>query len=438
MYASGQIGLTSNEYRDALVFLAGEEGYALLATASALPEDRLVRITTLRRKHPPEIVQVAVEQLELRRRAKAKFSNAASMFFTPEGLEQSTSESIAEFRASRFPLNAPILDACCGIGGDAIALSRRAKVLSVDFDPAVAFCAQRNALLSQEEAGARSQIEVLCADAVSLDLAELRKSDVQFAFFDPSRRADSRAGGRKRVADSRDYSPPLNWTTQLREHFAGTAVKVSPAIDDETLLAMGGRVEFISDRGECKEAVLWFDELARDFPSLPPISYEMRGFQTDAKYSATLLRPETPPVTLQPFECSPILLSEPQEWLYEPDPAVIRAHLLPELGGILGAALIDFSIAYMTAPKEIETPFASSYKIMETLPFNLKLIQAKLRQLGGKITVVKKRGVIHEPDQVRKSLKPCGEAEFTLVLTHRGEKQIAMICEPRNKTQNQS
>ncbi len=426
--------MTANEYRDALEFLANDEGVALLASASALPEDRLVRITTLRRKFPPEIVQVAVEQLELRRRAKAKFSNAASMFFTPEGLEQSTSESLAAYRASRFPLNSPILDACCGIGGDAVALSRRARVLSVDSDPAVAFCAQHNVALSQKEVGDRSQTEVLCANAISLDLAALRKNDVQFAFFDPSRRADSRAGGRKRVANSREYSPPLSWTNHLREHFAGTAVKVSPAIDDETLLATGGRVEFISDRGECKEAALWFDDLAKDFPSLPPISYEMIGFQSDAKYSATLLRPGTPPVTLHPFECPPILLSDPQEWLYEPDPAVIRAHLLPELGSIIGASLIDFSIAYMTASKEIEIPFASSYKIIETLPFNFKLIQAKLRQLGGKITVVKKRGVIHEPDQVRKSLKPCGEAEYTLVLTHRGEKQIAMICEPLNKT----
>lgn len=426
--------MTAYEYRDALEFLASDEGVALLATASALPQDRLVRITTLRRKYPPEIVQVAVEQLELRRRAKAKFSNAASMFFTPEGLEQSTSESIAEFRASRFPLNSPILDACCGVGGDAVALSRRAKVLSVDSDPAVAFCARHNVSLSQEEVGYASQTEVLCANVIGLDLAALKKSDIQFAFFDPSRRADSRAGGRKRVADSREYSPPLSWTTQLRAHFAGTAVKVSPAIDDETLLTTGGRVEFISDRGECKEAILWFDDLARDFPALPPISYEMSGFRPDAKYSATLLRPGIPPMTLLPFECSPILVSEPQEWLYEPDPAVIRAHLLPELGSMLEASLIDFSIAYMTAPKEIETPFASAYKILETLPFNFKLIQAKLRQLGGKITVVKKRGVIHEPDQVRKSLKPCGEAEYTLVLTHRGEKQIAMICEPRNKT----
>ncbi len=425
--------MTPNEYRDSLEFLASESGFELLATALTLPEDRLVRITTLRRKYPPETVQVAVEQLELRRRAKAKFSNADSMFFTPEGLEQSTSEGVAEFRASRFPLDSPILDACCGIGGDAVALSRRAKVLSVDSDPAVAFCAQHNVSLPVGNTDSRSQSKVLCADATGLDLADLRKSGIRFAFFDPSRRADSRAGGRKRVADSREYSPPLSWTSQLREHFAGTAVKVSPAIDDETLLASGGRVEFISDRGECKEAVLWFDELSRGFPAVLPISYEMSGFRSDAKYSATLLRPGTPPVTLHPFECSPILLSEPQKWLYEPDPAVIRAHLLPELGSILGASLIDFSIAYMTAPKEFETPFASSYKIIVTLPFNFKLIQAKLRQLGGKITVVKKRGVIHEPDQVRKSLKPCGEAEYTLVLTHRGEKQIAMICEPRNK-----
>ena len=64
--------------------------------------------------------------------------------------------------------------------------------------------------------------------------------------------------GRRRVSDPDDYQPPLRWLATLRDYFESVAVKVSPAIDDEAFAYPDVHVEFISDRGECKEAVLWF------------------------------------------------------------------------------------------------------------------------------------------------------------------------------------
>src|SRR5689334_1647968 len=87
-----------------LAWLATDAGCDLLAEAALLPSDRLTRLSRLRKRISVAKASAAVELLELRRRAHAKFADAASLFFTAEGLEQSTGEAIARYRASRFPL----------------------------------------------------------------------------------------------------------------------------------------------------------------------------------------------------------------------------------------------------------------------------------------------------------------------------------------------
>src|SRR5436309_7280206 len=109
-------------------FLRSAKGADLLAEASNLPPDELTRISHLRKFHPPARVAAAIELLNLRVRARAKFSRADEMFFTREGLEQSSSEAVAKWGAARFPEGATILDLCCGIGGDAVALASRGDV----------------------------------------------------------------------------------------------------------------------------------------------------------------------------------------------------------------------------------------------------------------------------------------------------------------------
>jgi hypothetical protein len=433
-----------NETRaGALAWLATEAGRAALDAAAQLPPDRLTRLERLRRRYPATIAAVAVELLELRQRARRKFARADAMFFTPEGLEQSTGEAIARYRASRFPADIPILDACCGIGGDALALSERATVLAVDRNPAAAVCTGTNRALTprpplrsirQEAKGRRQEqahrslagggrsgysLYTLCADVTALDLARLRSAGVRSAFFDPSRRMDRPTGGRRRARSAEDYAPPLSWLDTLRAHFPFVAVKVSPAIDDAALNRYPA-VEFISESGECKEATLWFGEAARTFAG---------ASERVAPYLATVLRPGAPPETLTPLGGDPIEIAPPLAWLYEPDPAVIRAHLVPELAHRIGARLLDSQIAYLTSDTHTPSPFATAYRLREWLPFNLKNIQARLRSLGGRIVAVKKRGVPFEPDEIRKKLADAGDTPVVLVLTRSKETAIAILCE---------
>ena len=92
----------------------------------------------LRKRYPIEIAKAALETAILRQKAASKFQNAARMFFTKEALEQSSSEIVAQHRATRFRGSQHIADLCCGIGGDALALAKVATTLSAfELDPLV-------------------------------------------------------------------------------------------------------------------------------------------------------------------------------------------------------------------------------------------------------------------------------------------------------------
>ena len=221
-----------------------------------------------------------------------------------------------------------------------------------------------------------------------------------------------------------DYAPPLAFLETLRAHFPDLAVKVAPTLDDATLARYDARVEFLSDRGECREAALWFGALTDAMPA------DGVGGNGPQAACATVLCPGCRPATQPPHACPPPSLSAPRGWLIEPDPAVIRAHRLPELCSLLSAALLAPQIAYLTADTPLLTPFATAYRIREEMPYNLKNIQRWLRTQGGRLIAIKKRGVPFLPEEVRRQLDDAGETPLILVLTRRAGRAVAYLCDP--------
>jgi hypothetical protein len=124
----------------------------------------------------------------------------------------------------------------------------------------------------------------------------------------------------------------------------------------------------------------------------------------------------------------PPRISQPLGWLYEPDPAVIRAGLVRALGMELDAAQLDPDIAFLTADTKVETPFARVLPIEDWMPFQLKRLRAYLRERGiGRVTV-KKRGSPLEAERLARDLRTRGDAHRLVVLTQCDDKPIAIIC----------
>jgi SAM-dependent methyltransferase len=300
-------------------------------------------------------------------------------------VEQSTRASVAAYRARRLrELGVTsVADLCCGIGGDALALARAGiRVLAVDRDPLTAAVARANA----EELGLADLIEVREADVTEVDTA-----GYDAVFVDPARR-----GGRGRVFDPEAYSPPLSWAVGAALRAPHAALKVAPGIPHEAVPDTA-EAEWISDGGDVKEAVLWFGTA----PGL---------------VRATLL---PGPRTLTGRGLPDPAVRPVGRYLYEPDGAVIRAHLVAEVAEEVGGGLLDATIAYVTADEPRPTPYATAYEITDHLPFNVKKLKALLREREVGVLTVKKRGSAVEPEELRRKVlpKPHGSGAVTVFLT---------------------
>ncbi|MFE0099659.1 methyltransferase domain-containing protein [Streptomyces sp. NPDC059009] len=367
------------------------EGRALLDEVRDVePAGELAAATRLRRTHPAPLVSAALAQARLRQRAVAKFGaeDAARMFFTPDGVEQSTRASVAMYRAECFRARGvrSVADLCCGIGGDAIALARAGiSVLAVDRDPLTCAVARANA----EALGLAELIEVREADVTEVDT-----SAYDAVFVDPARR-----GGRGRIFDPEAYSPPLSWAIEAARKAPRAALKIAPGIPHETVPAEA-EAEWISDRGDVKEAVLWFGADVTPGARRAMLLPSLAGIW--ASPETMLPNPEVRPVG---------------RYLYEPDGAVIRAHLVAQAAEEVAGGLIDETIAYVTSDECHRSAYATTYEITDQLPFNVKKLKALLREREVGILTVKKRGSAVEPEELRKKVKPQGRNAATVFLT---------------------
>ena len=108
---------------------------------------------------------------------------------------------------------------------------------------------------------------------------------------------------------------------------------------------------------------------------------------------------------------------------------MIRAHVIGQLANQLGAAQIDREIAYLTAGRAIETPFARCWRVIEWLPWNLKRLRVRLRALDVGAVTVKKRGSPLDTDALARQLSGEGARALVVVLTRVADQPAALICE---------
>lgn len=381
---------------DDIAFLRSRDGEQLLARLAGedLSEQNTLRLLThLRREVGVQAARAAVLMAQLRLQATDKFGDfAAKLFFTPSAIEQASHPTVAAYRARQLGARA-ILDVCCGIGGDALAMSRiGARVLGIDQSAVRVAIANYNA-----------QTLGLTATFIVGDARDPLPDGYDAIFFDPSRRDTS---GR-RIYDVEAYQPPLSTIRGWRA--SSLAVKLSPGLELGQVAGYGGGIEFISVDGQLKEAILW-----------------VGAGWTGRK--ATLLRGSGVWSWVRGAEPE-ITIDQPRMWLVEPDPALIRAGLVADVAVHFGGALLDESIAYFTTTERPQPPWVRSWRVRDWMPFHLKKLRAYLRQRHiGRVTV-KKRGSAIVPETLVTQLKLKGDEVAIIVLTRLRGAPIVLICD---------
>ena len=321
------------------------------------------------------------------------------MFFTRTGLEQATRASVAARRAVRLKDSGVrhAADLCCGIGADTLAMARAGlRVTAVDADPVTAAVAAANAAAL----GLADRVEVRCAEASTVDL-----DGVDAVFCDPARRVD---GSGRRTFDPRAYSPSWDFVVGLARTVPATALKVGPGLD-HNLIPPDAEAEWVSVDGDLVEAALWFGPLA----AVPRRATVLRG-DTVTQLTGTG-REEA-------------RVGEVRRFLYDPDSAVVRAHLVAEFASTVEAELADPRIAYAYSRWATATPYARCFEITHRMPFSLKRLRTALREQDVGALEIRKRGSALEPERLRRDLRLAGTGAATLVLTRVADEPTAFIC----------
>src|SRR5947209_4010742 len=237
----------------ALLEPAGQELLAELSGGAYTEAAALSLASKLRERYPAPLVATALTQARLRAHAETKFGPAAAtMYFTAQGLEQATRQSVAEWRARRYVSAGVrrVADLCCGIGGDALAFAAAGfDVLAAGRDPVTWAVAEASA----RAVGLADRIEVRCADVTKVAVG-----GYDAAFLDPARRTQQ-----GRIFEPAAYSPPWGFALELAERVGELGVKVAPGIPHE-LVPPGAEAEWVSERGEVKEAGVYFGRLAHE------------------------------------------------------------------------------------------------------------------------------------------------------------------------------
>ncbi|MCU1576204.1 MAG: SAM-dependent methyltransferase, partial [Leifsonia sp.] len=391
--------------RSELVELLSPEGLRLL---DSLPPYRsagdVMRIVSDLRKagHPAGLVATVLTQSKLRAKAEAKFGDFATrMLFTEAGLEQATRLRVAALHAGRFGAAGfrRVADLGCGIGGDAMAMA------AIDLDVTAVDADEVTATIASYNLAPFPNARVLHGTAETADLR-----DVDAAFLDPARRTSGHSDT-ARLTDPSDYSPSLDFVFDLATRLP-VGVKLGPGLDRD-LIPAGAEAQWISVDGQLVEMGLWFGALAR--PGIRRAALVL-GARGTAELTADADSADA--------EVGPL-----GEYIYEPDGAVIRARLIGDLARDLDARMLSEGIAYLTADAPSPTPFATGFRVLETLPVHERDLKRALRERGIGTLEIKKRGVDVDPATLRKRLSLSGRESATLVLTRVNGRHSALLVE---------
>ncbi|HEX2473152.1 MAG TPA: hypothetical protein VHK01_00315 [Lacipirellulaceae bacterium] len=398
-------------------WLTGTEAAAYFAELAATQAPLHTALERLRHHLTPAKAHLLLEQVELRRRAKEKFSAADRMFFTRVGLEQATDEWVARYKATRFAkqragASTPpvIADFCCGVGGDLIALSEHGVIIGVDREPVAGHFAEVNASLF----GSAGRITIFPER-----VEDFESDNVAAWHIDP----DRRAGGR-RTTSLDACQPSLDTIERQLAQVPHAAVKLAPATKVPPEWAERCELEWISRDGECRQLVAWHGELVGS-PGLRRATI----LTTSAASRGVHAHGDEPRSILGRHDQSIPVSNKLGDFVFDIDPAIRAAHLQGALAAGLNLSAVATGPSYFTGNSPIIDAAVGCFKIEQVLPLRVRAIAEHLRDRGIGRLEIKKRGIDIDPEKLRRDLKLRGDNAATLLITPIAGRHAAIVAQ---------
>jgi hypothetical protein len=270
-----------------------------------------------------------------------------------DGLQLATPEIAAKYIAKRLKTDT-IADLGCGIGGQVIFFAKECgKVYAVERNPEKIEYAKKNCELYGVD-----NVEFILGDALSPETRD-KISDSDIIFSDPARPLTEK----ERTLDN--LEPPITELIKLYSGITkGLAFHAPPQMPPERI-GLDCEKEYMSLNGQLNRLTLYFGDLKR------------------CERSAIVL----PGNAYLPSSDAPAIETGGlSEYVYEPEPSVVKAGLLGELAGTISGSGNDIYFytgnerrTLLTSPSLIASPFFKDrYRVAGKTGMDISKIKAIL------------------------------------------------------------
>lgn len=332
--------------------------------------------------------------------------NFEKQFYSDDdGLRFATPWPVAAYRAKRLKCSS-LADISCGIGGQTVYFARECEVVyAIEIDPLKLELARKNCKLFGLD-----NVEFICGDALSPGVIDQIPA-VDIVFSDPARAA---AEDERNIANLTPHIPDV-----LKAYSGKTCnfvFEVPPQLPPQRI-KFDCELEYLSLNGELNRLNLYFGKLktcSRSAVALPgPVRLcEKTGYDG---------------------EIGIMDATKPGKYLYEPDPSVIKAELLPNLIAEIQKKnielfRIDSKRLMLTSNTAVEHPMIkNTYRIVFSAEFVPEDINRELKKHGyGKVLLRSEVDPAMYWD-IRNSLEKNLKGDRKITLFAKG--RTAYVCE---------
>jgi hypothetical protein len=82
----------------------------------------------------------------------------------------------------------------------------------------------------------------------------------------------------------------------------------------------------------------------------------------------------------------------------------------------------------LACDRPVQTPFARTLRVLESMPWRERQVARRLRQLGIGAADIRRRGLAGDIPRIHRRLGLRGQGRATIVLTRRNDKPWCLIC----------
>ncbi len=364
----------------------------------------IVRIAKSLRKEVSVVRSALIlELVQLRIRARKKFLNAEQMFFTKRGLEQSTGYLIGDYKATRFADRRHVADICCSIGGDLMSLARRTRAAGMDSDPLASLFAQKNLEVNQ----------LNDSSVANISFEQVELNDFDGIHIDPDRRAH---GVKSRTTRGDFFSPTLAQIIARVGPGQAVGIKVAPATRCALSMPEHHELEWIGNRRECKQQVIWLGSFVRS-PGRLTATRVITGGRS-CHFHAEKQMQESP------AEVAPVI----EKYIYEPHSTLLAGSMADAIANQYGLRRLGHDIVYLTGDNRVSDRMLRRFKVKDVVPLSLRRVVLRLSELKVGNLEIKHRGIPLFTVEKFQQIRTRGDEPAVLILTRHQSQQIAIIA----------